>query len=66
MAKKRSYHFVIVEDDHAMAGLMAKLLIKSGHTVQHIDSGNEASTLIQATKPLPRYHLLNLIVSCLI
>lgn len=51
MAKKRSYHFVIVEDDHAMAGLMAKLLIKSGHTVQHIDSGNEAIAQIPSIKP---------------
>ena len=46
-----SYNFVIVEDDHAMASLMMKLLTKAGHTAQHIDSGSEAIEKIPAIKP---------------
>ncbi len=51
MSNKTSYHFVIVEDDHVMAGLLAKLLGNAGHTSEHIVSASEAIQRIPELQP---------------
>jgi DNA-binding response OmpR family regulator len=42
---------VIVEDDKFLGGLVSKKLIDSGCTVTHVESGEQAQSVIEAEKP---------------
>ncbi len=51
MTDNKSYSFVLVEDDHTIAHLISCLLIKAGHSVEHIEAGREAIDRIPEIKP---------------